>query len=112
MKKLNKKKLWIFVAGFALTSNAIYFAFRVNFPAVIWVLCSAFLFYQVTAQDIMLQQNYRWIQKSKKINTKLTNRLIIEQGKNEAMLANCKRYQDELKKLRRYDGRNNDKTAE
>ena len=72
MKKLNKKKLWIFVAGFALTSNAIYFAFRVNFPAVMWVLCSAFLLYQVIAQNIMLQQNYRWIQKSKKINTRLT----------------------------------------
>ena len=38
--------------------------------------------------------------KSIKINKKLTNRLVIEQGKNEAMLANCKRYQDELKELR------------
>ena len=111
MKKLNKKKLWIFVAGFALTSNAIYFAFRVNFPAVMWVLCSAFLFYQVIAQDIMLQYNYRWIQKSKKINTKLTNRLIFEQGKNEAMLANCKRYQDRIKPLKKEGGRSNDKLA-
>lgn len=111
MKKLSKKKLWIFVAGFALTSNAIYFAFRVNFPAVMWVLCSAFLFYQVTAQDIMLQYNYRWIQKSKKINTKLTNRLVIEQGKNEAMLANCKRYQDRIKQLKKEGGKNNDKLA-
>lgn len=111
MKKLNKKKLWIFVAGFALTSNAIYFAFRVNFPAVMWVLCSAFLLYQVIAQDIMLQYNYRWIQKSKKINTRLTQRLVIEQGKNEAMLANCKRYQDRIKQLKKEGGRRNDKLA-
>lgn len=111
MKKLSKKKLWIFVAGFTLTATAIYFAFSGNWPTVLWILLAGFLFYQVIAQDIMLQYNYRWIQKSKKINTKLTNRLIIEQGKNEAMLANCKRYQDIIKQLKKEGGKNNDKLA-
>ena len=75
------------------------------------ILLAGFLFYQVIAQDIMLQYNYRWIQKSKKINTKLTNRLIIEQGKNEAMLANCKRYQEQLKQLKKNEKRNNGQPA-
>lgn len=111
MKKLSKKKLWIFVAGFTITAPAIFFSFAGNWPTVLWILMAGFLFYQVIAQDIMLQYNYRWIQKSKKINTKLTNRLVIEQGKNEALLANCKRYQDRIKQLKKDGGRSNDKLA-
>lgn len=111
MKKLNKKKLCIFVAGFTITASAIFFSLAGNWPAVLWILLAGFLFYQVIAQDIMLQYNYRWIQKSKKINTKLTNRLIIEQGKNEAMLANCKRYQEQLKQLKKNEKRNNGQPA-
>lgn len=112
MKKQSKKKLMIWVAGFTITASAIFFSFAENWPTVLWILLAGFLFYQVIAQDIMLQYNYRWIQKSKKINTKLTNRLIIEQGKNEAMLANCKRYQEELKLLRKNERRNNGKSAQ
>lgn len=111
MKKLSKKKLWIFVAGFNITASAIFFSFAGNWPTVLWILLAGFLFYQVIAQDMMLQYNYRWMQKSRKINTKLTNRLIIEQGKNEAMLANCKRYQDRIKQLKKEGGKNNDKLA-
>ena len=111
MKKLSKKKLWIFVAGFTLTATAIYFAFSGNWPAVLWILLAGYLFVQMVKMDMVLEYNHRWMQKSRKINAKLTNRLIIEQGKNEAMLANCKRYQDIIKQLKKEGGRNNDKLA-
>ena len=100
MKKLSKKKLCIFMAGFTLTATAIYFAFSGNWPAVLWVLTAGYLFVHLIRMDMELEYNHRWMQKSRKINAKLTNRLVIEQGKNEAMLANCKRYQDKLKKYR------------
>ena len=100
MKKLSKKKLMIWVAGFVLTATAIQFAFRGNWPTVLWIFCTAFMLVQVIAKDIVIEANNKWMQKSRKINTKLTQRLVIEQGKNEAMLANCKRYQDKLKKYR------------
>ena len=111
MKKQSKKKLWIFVAGFTLTATAIYFAFSGNWPAVLWILCTAFLLVQVILKDLVIEANNRWMQKSRKINTKLTQRLVIEQGKNEALLANCKRYQDRIKQLKKEGGRSNDKLA-
>lgn len=111
MKKLSKKKLWIFMAGFTLTATAIYFAFSGNWPAVLWVLTAGYLFVQLIRMDMVLEYNHRWMQKSRKINAKLTNRLVIEQGKNEAMLANCKRYQDRIKQLKKEGGKNNDKLA-
>lgn len=111
MKKLSKKKLWIFMAGFTLTATAIYFAFSGNWPAVLWVLTAGYLFVQLIRMDMVLEYNHRWMQKSRKINTKLTQRLVIEQGKNEAMLANCKRYQDRIKQLKKEGGRRNDKLA-
>lgn len=111
MKKLSKKKLWIFMAGFTLTANAIYFAFSGNWPAVLWILLAGYLFVTLIRMDMVLENNHRWMQKSRKINTKLTQRLVIEQGKNEAMLANCKRYQDRIKQLKKEGGRRNDKLA-
>lgn len=111
MKKLSKKKLWIFVAGFVLTATAIYFAFSGNWPAVLWILCTAFMLVQVIAKDIVIEANNRWMQKSKKINTKLTQRLVIEQGKNEAMLVNCRRYREKYEQLKKEGGRRNDKLA-
>ena len=111
MKKLSKKKLWIFVAGFTLTATAIYLAFSGNWPAVLWVLTAGYLFVELIRMDMELEYNHRWMQKSRKINAKLTNRLVIEQGKNEAMLANCKRYQDRIKQLKKEGGKNNDKLA-
>lgn len=111
MKKLSKKKLMIWVAGFTLTANAIYFAFSGNWPVVLWILLAGYLFVQLIRMDMVLEYNHRWMQKSRKINTKLTQRLVIEQGKNEAMLANCKRYQDRIKQLKKEGGRSNDKLA-
>lgn len=111
MKKQSKKKLWIFVAGFVLTATAIYFAFSGNWPAVLWILCTTFMLVQVIAKDIVIEANNRWMQKSKKINTKLTQRLVIEQGKNEAMLVNCRRYREKYEQLKKEGGRRNDKLA-
>ena len=111
MKKLSKKKLMIWVAGFVLTATAIQFAFKGNWSTVLWILCTAFMLVQVIAKDIVIEANNKWMQKSRKINTKLTQRLVIEQGKNEALLANCKRYQDRIKQLKKEGGRSNDKLA-
>lgn len=72
MKKLSKKKLWIFVAGFALTAAAIYFAFSGNWPIVLWILLAGYLFVQMVKMDMVLEYNHRWMQKSRKINAKLT----------------------------------------
>ena len=38
--------------------------------------------------------------------------LTMAMGKNEALLANCKRYQDELKKLRTYENDTNRRRTE
>lgn len=111
MKKLSKKKLMIWMAGFVLTATAIQFAFRGNWPTVLWILCAAFMLVQVILKDLVIEANNKWMQKSRKINTKLTQRLVIEQGKNEALLANCKRYQDRIKQLKKEGGRSNDKLA-
>lgn len=111
MKKQSKKKLMIWVAGFVLTATAIYFAFSGNWSTVLWILCTAFMLVQVIAKDIVIEANNRWMQKSKKINTKLTQRLVIEQGKNEAMLVNCRRYREKYEQLKKEGGRRNDKLA-
>ena len=91
----------IWICGFLLSASAIFLVFSGNWPAVLWNVCAGYLFVQLIKMDMVLECNNKWMQKSKKINTKLTNRLIVEQGKNEAMLANCKRYQEQLKQLRK-----------
>ena len=100
MRKKTKNKLMIWMAGLVLTASAILFMCIRNYSATIWVAFSAYLLYRIMKMDIYFQEGQRWMWKSIKINKKLTNRLVIEQCKNEAMLANCKRYQDELKELR------------
>lgn len=111
MKKQSKKKLMIWAAGFVLTATAIQFAFKGNWSTVLWIFCTAFLLVQVILKDLVIEANNKWMQKSRKINTKLTQRLVIVQGKNEALLANCKRYQDRIKQLKKEGGRSNDKLA-
>ena len=111
MKKLSKKKLMIGMAGFVLTATAIQFAFMGNWSTVLWIFCTAFMLVQVISRELVIEANNRWMQKSKKINTKLTQRLVIEQGKNEAMLVNCRRYQEQLKQLKKNEKRNNGQPA-
>lgn len=111
MKKLSKKKLMIWMAGFVLTATAIQFAFMGNWSTVLWIFCTAFMLVQVISRELVIEANNRWMQKSKKINTKLTQRLVIEQGKNEAMLVNCRRYRGKYEQLKKEGGRRNDKLA-
>ena len=107
MTKKTKKKLSIWMAGFVCTATAIHFLFTQNYAACLWVLFAVYAMVNLFVLDMHMAELQKWMYKSANINKRVTKRLVIEQGKNEALLANCKRYQDELKRLRTYDNSTN-----
>lgn len=100
MKKRTKRKIMVWTAGFVTCATAVHLAFCHNWQAVLWCLCSLFLLAYLIVMDVNAGELQKALWKSAKINKKVTKRLIVEQGKNEAMLANCKRYQETIKRLR------------
>lgn len=100
MKKRTKRKIMIWTAGFVTCANAVHLAFCHNWQAVLWCLCSLFLFACLIVMDVYAGELQKALWKSEKKNKKLTRLLVIEQGRNEAMLANCSRYLKTINNLR------------
>lgn len=103
MKKRTKRKIMIWTAGFVTCATAVHLAFCHNWQAVLWCLCSLFLLAYLIVMDVNAGELQKALWKSAKINKKLTRLLVVEQGRNEAMLANCSRYLKQLMKLREND---------
>lgn len=103
MKKRTKKKIMIWTAGFVTCATAVHLAFCHNWQAVLWCLCSLFLLAYLIVMDVNAGDLQKALWKSAKINKKLTRLLVIEQGRNEAMLANCSRYLKQLTKIKNHE---------
>lgn len=111
MKQKTKNKLTIIATSIACISIVALTALNGNYSACIWELYSMLLLAYLYIMDMHAKECHRTINKSIHINKKQAKSLKTALGKNEAMIANCKRYQAELKELRTY-AKNTDRRAD
>lgn len=69
---------------------------------IAWVMCILLILEGDKVDKLTIRKV-----KNEKTIAHMNKMLTIAMGKNEALLANCKRYQDELKKLRTYENDTN-----
>lgn len=100
MKAKTRRKIQTWVAGFACSASGIHFALAHNWSALLWCIFATALLVYLFVVDSYIGRLHKAFWKSAKINKKITKQLIVEQGKNEAMLANCRRYLETIKRLK------------
>lgn len=71
--------------------------------ALIWCILACVQCALVILQDAANKRLSRLVEQQRKTIYNKNRMLTIAYGKNEALLANCKRYQEELKRLRTYE---------
>ena len=103
---MNTKIKLIITSLFGLIAAGL-LIWREQYVAMLWCIAAiAFDIALIISQsqtDVLLEKVKKDSQTIYHTNRKLT----IAYGKNEAMMANCKRYQEELKRLRSYEKNTN-----
>lgn len=103
MKAKTRRNIQTWVAGFACCASGIHFALAHNWSALLWCIFATALLVYLFVVDNYIKIMHKAYWKSAKINKKLTRLLVIEQGRNEAMLANCSRYLKQLTKIKNHE---------
>lgn len=106
MRKPKNQKLKIAALATTCVAIALLTILSSNWMALLWELFSFALLVYLWIMDMHAAECHRTIKKSISINKKQSKYLKSVLGKNEAMIANCKKYQAELKELRTYAGYN------
>lgn len=78
--------------------------------ALVWCIITCASCVLLILQDEDITRLSQLVEKHKKTIYNKNKMLTIAYGKNEALLANCKRYQEELKRLRTYENTNEGRT--
>lgn len=101
--------IWACICYAALAFPLIY---NKEWIALIWCLLALVMCILLILEGDKVVKLTQRNKKNKMINANLNKMLTMAMGKNEALLANCKRYQDELKRLRAYENDTNRRRIE
>lgn len=101
--------IWTSICYVALAFPLIY---NKEWLALIWCLLAWIMCILLMLQWDKVDRLTKRKVKNEKTIAHMNKMLTMAMGKNEALLANCKRYQEELKRLRAYENNTNRRRTE